>query len=101
MYKSSYDGGLSKKDIKRIQEIVNNLHAEAMKQDIKDTKFVEGYVRGRKSVTYDIADIADLIYTFADAVENGEYQNVEDIIADIRYHGDMLVELMQDIDSGE
>lgn len=101
MYKSNSFDGLSRKDIKRIQEIVNNMHAEAMKQDIKDTKFVEGYVRGRKSAAYDIADIADLIYTFADAVENGEYQSVEDIIADIRLHGNMLVELMQDIEQGE
>lgn len=101
MYKSSYDGGLSKKDIKRIQEIVNNMHAATLKDDLKDTKFVEGYIRGRKSAAYDIADIADLIYTFADAVENGEYQSVEDIIADIRLHGDMLVELMQDIEQGE
>lgn len=101
MYKNNNFDGLSKKDIKRIQEIVANMHAAAMKNDINNEKFVEGYVRGRKSAAYDIADIADLIYTFADAVENGEYQNVEDIIADIRLHGDMLVELMQDIEQGE
>lgn len=101
MYKNNNFDGLSRKDIKRIQEIVNNMHAASMMQDLKDTKFVEGYVRGRKSAAYDIADIADLIYTFADAVENGEYQSVDDIIADIRLHGDMLVELMQDIEQGE
>lgn len=101
MYKNNNFGGLSKKDIKRIQEIVNNMYATAMKDDLKNEKYVEGYVRGRKSAAIEIADIADLIYTFADEVENGEYQNIEDIIADIRYHGDMLVELAQDIESGE
>lgn len=101
MYKNNNFDGLSRKDIKRIQEIVANMHAANAMKNLQNEQFVEGYVRGRKSAAYDIADIADLIYTFADAVENGEYQSVEDIIADIRYHGDMLVELAQDIESGE
>lgn len=101
MYKSSYDGGLSKKDIKRIQEIVNEMHAASMREDLKDVKYVEGYIAGRKSVISDLKQIAEFIYSLAYDVENGDYDDIADEIADIRYYGDMLLELAQDIERGE
>lgn len=50
MYKNSNFNGLSKKDIKRIQEIVDNIHAASMKQDLKNEKYVEGYIAGQRAL---------------------------------------------------
>ena len=61
MYKSSYDGGLSKKDIKRIKEIVDNIHASYMKKELKDQKYVEGYIAGQMAILPFIAEIIEKV----------------------------------------
>lgn len=104
MYKNNNFDGLSKKDIKRIQEIVANIHAKSMREDLKDAKYVEGYMYGRRSVTKEIGDIADYLYNFATDLEEAKeqtYPTDEDVIAGIVFYADMLVELIQDIEQGE
>lgn len=104
MYKSSYDGGLSKKDIKRIKEIVDSIHAASMREDLKDAKYVEGFIAGRRSVTKEVGDIADYLYNFATDLSEAKeqtYPTDEDIITGIVFYADMLVELIQDIEQGE
>ena len=59
MYKNNNFGGLSKKDIKRIQEIVDNIHMRAMKEDLKDAKYVEGYIAGQRALLPFLDEILD------------------------------------------
>lgn len=61
MYKNNNFGGLSKKDIKRIQEIVDNIHAAAMKEDLKNEKYVEGYIAGQRSLLPFIEEIMEKV----------------------------------------
>lgn len=104
MYKNNNFGGLSKKDIKRIQEIVDNIHARSMKEDLKDAKYVEGYINGRKSVIHDIEQIAEFLYNFATDLEEAKeqtYPTDEDVIAGVVFYADMLIELSNDLAQGE
>ena len=97
MYKSSYDGGLSKKDIKRIKEIVNKINADFARKDLKDEKFVEGYIQGRKSVINEISDITEDLYQFAFDIED----TAPDIAYMIEQYADRFSEFIGDLEQGE
>ena len=97
MYKNNNFDGLSKKDIKRIQEIVADIHAKSMREDLKNAKYVEGYMFGRKSVAIEIADITDELYQFAIDIED----EAPDIAHMIEEYADRFNELQMRLDMGE